>query len=98
MKDNEKFYDLERKIRLLPEPDYDKQFTKDTQDIIHENLLQFASSYDKKKKRAALMKKISVGLASVAAFVLYAIVTVPIIKGGMASLPTASTSTMVPIE
>ena len=85
MKDNEKFYDLERKIRSLPEPDYNKQFTKDTQDIIHENLLQFVSSHDKKKKRAALMKKISVGLASVAAFVLFAIVTVPIIKDSPSS-------------
>ena len=47
------------KFDHYPEPDHDKQFTKDTQDIIHENLLQFASSYDKKKKRAALMKKIS---------------------------------------
>ncbi|MEH7115700.1 hypothetical protein V7124_25560 [Neobacillus niacini] len=78
MKDYEKFSDLEKKIRSLPEPDYDKKFTKDAQDIIHENLLQFASSYGKKKKRASIMKKISVGLASVAAFVLFAILTFPI--------------------
>jgi hypothetical protein len=86
MKDNEKFYDLERKIRLLPELDDDKKFTKDTQDIIHENLLQFASSYYKKKKRAAIMKKISVGLLSVAAFVLFAILTISINKDSPSSL------------
>lgn len=78
MKDNEKFYDMERKIRSLPEPDYDKKFTKDTQNIIHENLLQFASSYGKKKRRASIMKKISVGLASVAALVLFSIFTIQI--------------------
>ncbi|MFS0778260.1 hypothetical protein ABC255_19945 [Neobacillus sp. 3P2-tot-E-2] len=79
MKDNEKFYELEKKIRALPEPDYDKKFTKETQDNIHENLLQIARVYDKKKKRAAIMKKISVGLASIAAFVLISILTIPII-------------------
>ncbi|MDF2789958.1 MAG: hypothetical protein K0S80_3056 [Neobacillus sp.] len=79
MKDNEKFYQLEKKIRSLPEPDYDKNYTKETQDTIHENLLQFARVYDKKKKRAAIMKKISVGLASIAAFVLLSILTIPII-------------------
>ena len=86
MKDHEKFYDLESRIRSLPEPDYDNKFTKNTQDIIHTNLLQFASSYDKKKKRgSAIMKKISVGLASVAAFVLFAILTIPIIKDSLSS-------------
>ncbi|MEH7493511.1 hypothetical protein [Neobacillus niacini] len=79
MKDNEKFYELEKKIRSFPEPDYDKKFTKETQDNIHENLLQIARVYDKKKKRAAIMKKISVGLASIAAFVLISILTIPII-------------------
>jgi hypothetical protein len=79
MKKNERFYDLEKKIRSLPEPDYDKKFTKETQDIIHENLIQFASSYDKKKKRMVIMKKISLGLAGIAAFVLFAILTIPII-------------------
>ncbi|PLR98666.1 hypothetical protein [Bacillus sp. T33-2] len=78
MKDKETFYDLERKIRSIPEPDYDKTFTKDTQDIIHENLLQFASSYDKQKKRAAIMSKISIGFVSAAAFVLFAILAFPI--------------------
>ncbi|SFA97529.1 MULTISPECIES: hypothetical protein [unclassified Bacillus (in: firmicutes)] len=86
MKDNEKFYDLERKIRSLPEPDYDKSFTKDTQDIIHGNLLQFASSYFKKKKRIAIMSKISLGLVSVAAFVLFALLTIPINGDGPSSL------------
>lgn len=80
MKDNEKLYDLEKKIRSLPEPDYDKTFTKDTQDIIHENLLQFARSYDKKKKGASIMKKISVGVVSVAAFMLFAIITIPTVS------------------
>lgn len=79
MKDNEKFYELEKKIRSFPEPDYDKKFTKETQDNIHENLLQFASLYDKKKRRGAIMKKISVGLASIAALVLISILTLPII-------------------
>lgn len=79
MKDNEKFYELEKKIRVLPEPDYDKNFTKETQDTIRENLLQIAKVYDKKKKRAAIMKKISVGLASIAAFVLISILTFPIL-------------------
>ncbi|MEH7248607.1 hypothetical protein V7114_17670 [Neobacillus niacini] len=78
MKDYEKFSDLEKKIRSLPEPDYDKKFTKDTQDIINENLLQFGRSYGKKNKRASIMKKISVSLASIAAFVLFAILTFPI--------------------
>lgn len=79
MKDHEKFYDLERKIKSLPEPDYDKKFTKDTQDIIHENLLQFARSNDKKKKRrAAIMKKLTAGLASVAAILLFAILIIPL--------------------
>lgn len=78
MKDHEKFYDLERKIKSLPEPDYDKKFTKDTQDIIHENLLKFARSNDKKKKgRAATMKRITAGLASVAAILLFAILIIP---------------------
>jgi hypothetical protein len=85
MKDKEKFYDLERKIRSLPEPDYDKKFTKDTQDNIHENLIQFARSFDKKKKKAGITKRISVGLASVAAFVLFAIVTIPIIEDSLSS-------------
>ncbi|MFJ5762479.1 hypothetical protein ACIQAA_25790 [Neobacillus sp. NPDC093182] len=79
MKKNEKFYDLEQKIRSLPKPDYDKKFTKETQDIIHENLIQLASSYDKKKKRTVIMKKISLGLASIAAFVLFAILIIPAI-------------------
>ncbi|WHZ01029.1 hypothetical protein QNH48_18565 [Neobacillus sp. YX16] len=79
MKKNERFDDLEKKIRSLPEPDYDKKFTKETQDIIHENLIQFASSYDKKKKRMVIMKKISLGLAGIAAFVLFAILTLPIV-------------------
>lgn len=79
MKDHEKFYDLERKIKSLPEPDYDKKFTKDTQDIIHENLLQFARSNDKKKKRrVAIMKKLTAGLPSVAAILLFAILIVPL--------------------
>lgn len=78
MKDNEKFYDIEKKIRSLPEPDYDKKFTKETQDIIHDNLIQFARSYGKKKRRAGIMKKISVGLASVAALVLFSIFTIDI--------------------
>lgn len=78
MKDNEKFHDIERNIRSLPEPDYDKQFTNVTQNRIHENVLQFASSYDKKKKRVTIMKKISLGLVSVAALVLFAILTLPI--------------------
>jgi hypothetical protein len=84
MKDNEEFCELERKIRSLPKPDYDKKFTIDTQDIIHENLLQFASSYEKKKKKAAIIKKISVGLASIVAFVLFAILTSQI-NGGPSS-------------
>lgn len=79
MKKNEKFDDLEKKIRSLPDPDYDIKFTKETQDIIHENLIQFARSYDKKKKRTVIMKKISFGLASIAAFVLFAILTIPIL-------------------
>jgi hypothetical protein len=79
MKKNERFDDLEEKIRSLPEPDYDKKFTKETQDIIHENLIQFASSYDKKKKRMIIMKKISLGLAGIAAFVLFAILMIPIV-------------------
>lgn len=79
MKKNEKFYDLEQKIRSLPEPDYDKKFTKETQDIIHKNLIQFASSYDKKKKRSVILKKITLGLASIAAFVLFAILIIPTI-------------------
>jgi len=78
MKDNEIFHDLERNIRSLPEPDYDKTFTKDTQNRIHENLLQFASSYEKKKKRVTIMKRISLGLVSVAALVVFAILTIPI--------------------
>ncbi|MEH7885338.1 hypothetical protein V7654_13580 [Bacillus sp. JJ1609] len=78
MKKNEGFYDLEREIRSLPEPDYDKKFISDTQDFIHENLLQYARSYEKKKRRSAIMKKISVGLASVAALVLFAILSLPI--------------------
>jgi hypothetical protein len=86
MKDNEKFNDLEIKIRLLPEPDYDQKFTEDTQNRIHENLLQFASLYEKKTKRSAvLMKKISVCLLSVAALVLFAIFTIPIIKDRLSS-------------
>jgi hypothetical protein len=79
MKKNERFDDLEKKIRSLPEPDYDKKFTKETQDIIHENLIQFASSYDKNKKRMVILKKISLGLAGIAAFVLFAILTLPIV-------------------
>jgi len=78
MRDNEKLHDLEKAIRTLPEPDYDKQFTEDTQNRIHENVLQFASSYEKKKKRVTIMKKISLGLVSVAALVLFAILTLPI--------------------
>ncbi|NHM30043.1 hypothetical protein [Neobacillus terrae] len=75
-----KFHDLERKIRSLPEPDYDKKFSKETQNTIHENLLQLASSFDKKKKRSGrLMKRISIGLASLAAFVLFAVLTIPFI-------------------
>lgn len=81
MKDNEKFYNLEKKIRSLPEPDFDKKFTKITQDLIHENLLQFASSYEMKKRRSAIMKKILVGLASLAALVLFALLTIPINEG-----------------
>ncbi|PLS02396.1 hypothetical protein [Neobacillus cucumis] len=85
MKDNEKLIDLERKIRSFPEPDYDKKFSKETQDIIHENLLQFASSYEKKKKGRAIMKKMTVGLVSVAAVVLFAILTIPITKDSPSS-------------
>lgn len=78
MKDNEKLYDIERKIRSLPEPDYDKGFSKDIQDAIHENLLQFAKSYDKKeKRRAGVIKRLSVGIASVAAIVLFTILAIP---------------------
>ncbi|WP_251551085.1 hypothetical protein [Neobacillus muris] len=78
MNDNQRFYDLERKIRSLPEPDYDQKYTKEVQDAIHETILQFARSYDQKKKRAGIMKKISVGLASIAALLLFAIITFPI--------------------
>jgi hypothetical protein len=85
MKDNEKFYDIERKIRSLPKPDYDKKFTKETQDIIHQNLLQFARSYGKKKRRAGIMKKISVGLATVAALVLFFIFTLEIYEDRLSS-------------
>ncbi|WP_419888174.1 hypothetical protein ACN6MT_22725 [Neobacillus niacini] len=80
MKDNEKFYELEKNIRSLPEPDYDRKFTKETQDRIHENLILYSSSYEKKKKRTAIMKKISLGLASIAAFVLFAILTIPLLS------------------
>jgi hypothetical protein len=79
MKKNEKLDDLENKIQSLPEPDYDKKFTKVTQGIIHENLIQFARSYEKKKKRTVKIKKISIGLASIAAFVLFAILTIPLL-------------------
>ncbi|WP_218833114.1 hypothetical protein [Bacillus sp. 7884-1] len=79
MKKNERFYDLEKKIRSLSEPDYDKKFTKETQDIIHENLIQFANSYDMKKKRMVIMKKISLGLVGITAFVLFAILMIPIV-------------------
>lgn len=75
MRDNEKLHDLEKAIRTLPEPDYDKQFSKETQDCIQESLFQFAISYEKKKKRVSIMKKISLGIASVAALVLFAILT-----------------------
>ncbi|MCM3600984.1 hypothetical protein M3175_09595 [Robertmurraya korlensis] len=78
MKDNERFHDLEKTIRSLPKPDYNKKFTKDAQDTIHENLIQFAISYEKKKKRVTIMKKISLGLASVATLVIFAILTFPI--------------------
>ncbi|WP_052352923.1 hypothetical protein [Neobacillus dielmonensis] len=72
------FKELERKIRSLPEPDFDKSFPKTTQDTIHENLLQFARSYEKKKKRSgAIRRMISVGLASVAAIALFAILVFP---------------------
>ncbi|CAM3865716.1 hypothetical protein [Mesobacillus thioparans] len=78
MKDHEKFNDLERKIRSLPEPDFDKKFTKDTQEMIHENLLQYARSNNKKtKRRAAVMKRLTAGLASVAAILLFAILISP---------------------
>ncbi|MEC1523335.1 hypothetical protein P9D43_15120 [Neobacillus niacini] len=80
MKKNEKYYNLENKIRSLPEPDYDKNFTKETQDIIHKNLIQFASSYDTKKKRTVMIKKISAGLASIVAIVLFAILTIPLLS------------------
>lgn len=76
MKNNEKFSDLEREIGSLPEPDYDQKFPKETQELIHKNLLQFARSYEKKKRRTAPMKKISVGLMSVAALVLFAILSI----------------------
>ncbi|MCM3690992.1 hypothetical protein [Neobacillus niacini] len=79
MKKNERFYDLEKRIRSFPEPDNDKKFTKETQDIIHENLMKFASSYDKKKKRIVILKKISLGLSGIAALVLFAILTIPIV-------------------
>lgn len=80
MKNDEKFDDVERKIRSLPEPDYDRYFTKDTQDTIHENLMQFASSYNNKKRGAAIMKKVLVGVASVAAFMLFAVLAIPFIE------------------
>lgn len=80
MKKNEKFYDLEKNIRSLPEPDYDKNFSKETQDIIHKNLIQFANSYDTKKKRIVMIKKFTAGLVSIAAIVLFAILTIPILS------------------
>lgn len=78
MKKNEEFGGLEREIRSLPEPDYNQKFTKDTENRIHENLMQFASLYEKKKRRSTILKKISVGIASVAAAVLFAILAIPL--------------------
>jgi hypothetical protein len=76
MKSNERFSDLEREIRSLPKPDYDKKFNKKTQDLIHQNLLQFAGSYEKKRNRGAILKKITVGFLSIAALVLFAILSI----------------------
>lgn len=78
MKRNEEFGGLEREIRSLPEPDYHQKFTKDTENRIHENLMQFAKAYEKKKRRSTILKKISVGIASVAAAVLFTILAIPL--------------------
>ncbi|WP_462410579.1 hypothetical protein [Neobacillus sp. Marseille-QA0830] len=82
MRENENFHELERKIQALPEPDFDQKFPKAVQDTIHDQLLRFARSYEKKKKRKAVIwKTISVGLASVAAIALFAILVFPLNEG-----------------
>ena len=78
MNDKENLLDIEKKIRSLPEPDYDKKFPKEAQDRIHENVLRFASTFEKKNRRLAKIKKFSVGLAGIAAFVLFAILIFPL--------------------
>ncbi|MEH7109513.1 hypothetical protein [Bacillus sp. JJ1764] len=80
MKDHERYEEIERMIRTLPEPDFDKRFTKDTQDIIHDHLLQYTSSYEKQKRRATTMRKIFVGFASIAALLLFAFLIKPILE------------------
>lgn len=87
MKNNEELNELEKRIQSLPVPDYQQNFTDETQQAIHERLIQFArSNHQKSKGRITMMKKISVGLASVAAIVLLAILTYPIIQDQLLNL------------
>lgn len=80
MTDHDKYSDIINEIRSLPEPNYDKKFNHAVQDDIHENLLHFARSYTKKKRRNGKMKRVFGGLASVAAIVLFAILIVPMFE------------------
>ncbi|MDC3418258.1 BsuPI-related putative proteinase inhibitor [Aquibacillus salsiterrae] len=71
MKDNEKFSDIVKEIRALPEPDYDKTFGKETQNKIYQNILQYERVWKKKQKRRVRAKRMTLGLASAVAILLF---------------------------
>nr|WP_304219523.1 hypothetical protein [Fredinandcohnia onubensis] len=78
MKDNEWVNQVVDDLQTLPEPDYEKDFDINKQNNIHDNLMKFSRSFELKKRRRDLMNRITAGVASIAALILFCVIFIPI--------------------
>ncbi|MFS0861937.1 hypothetical protein [Fredinandcohnia sp. 179-A 10B2 NHS] len=80
MKDNEWLYQLVDELKSLPEPDYEKQFDSNKQNEIHRNLIRITRDFELKKRRRKLKNRITAGVASIAALLLFCVIFIPVIQ------------------
>jgi hypothetical protein len=74
MKENEGLTNLVAEIQSLPKPDYDIEFDRNKQTKIHDNLMKFSRGFKEKQRRGSLLKRITAGVASVAALIIFSVI------------------------
>jgi hypothetical protein len=74
MKETEWLTNLVTEIQSLPEPDYEKEFDSNKQNKIHENLMKFSSSFEIKKRRGDILKRLTAGVVSVASLIIFSVI------------------------